>query len=284
MNNPLVTVIIPTFNCEEYICEAIDSVLAQRYSEIEILVIDDGSIDNTKEVINSYIEKKQIKYIFQENKGLAGARNTGLRQARGKYLQFLDSDDIIDDNKIAKQVKFLEENEEIFAVYSDTNYFRNTKDKIIENYRKFEEISGDILNKMIAGNFIPVNAVLLRKIDNRFDEDLTVLEDWDFWLRLCLEGKMFSYMKEKLNWVRLHNSNMSSDKQKMLEGEIIVLNKLQDPLSENAEFYFSLFRRYRKLKKYDKALAKLKTASKINKSYRLKYWKKMLQFKLIKTL
>ena len=181
-------------------------------------------------------------------------------------------------------MKFLEENEEIFAVYSDTNYFRNTKDKIIENYRKFEEISGDILNKMIAGNFIPVNAVLLRKIDNRFDEDLTVLEDWDFWLRLCLEGKMFSYMKEKLNWVRLHNSNMSSDKQKMLEGEIIVLNKLHDPLSENAEFYFSLFRRYRKLKKYDKALAKLKTASKINKSYRLKYWKKMLQFKLIKTL
>ena len=101
---PLVSIIIPTYNDAKYILQAVNSALAQTYKNIEIIVVDDGSTDNTKELLKNL----KINYIFQENKGLSGARNTGMKLARGKYIALLDADDFYHLERLERQVNFLE--------------------------------------------------------------------------------------------------------------------------------------------------------------------------------
>jgi glycosyltransferase involved in cell wall biosynthesis len=283
-NKPLVTIIIPTFNGALFIKESIDSSIGQSYKNIEVIIIDDGSTDNTKDIIEPYLVHENIHYIYQENKGLSGARNTGLKHSKGDYIQFLDSDDLLESTKVAKQIQFLEQNTEYFAVYSDTFYFDGKKTNRIDSYRPFEKLSGLLLDRLISGNFIPVNSILLRKTDTTFDEKLNVLEDWDFWLRLSLQNKKFSYLDEKLSWVRIHQNSMSSDIDKMIRGELIVLDKLKKEVKNNADIHFSKFRRYKKLKEYDLAIKELSKASELDKKYRFKYLKKRIQFSLTKSL
>src|SRR3989304_6831314 len=124
-NNVLVSIIIPTYNCQKYIRQAIESALAQTYKNIEIIVVDDGSSDNTREEIDDLISEKKISYIYQANKGLPGARNTGIKQSKGEYLVFLDSDDIILPEKIMSQVGFMKEHPQVCLVYSRYQYFKN---------------------------------------------------------------------------------------------------------------------------------------------------------------
>ena len=113
----LVSVIIPTYNRPEYICEAIESVLTQTYKNYEIIVINDGSIADIKKVLDSYMSK--IKYIYQENKGITATRNIGIKNSKGKYLAFLDDDDLFELRKLEIQVPILENNPKIGFAYSD---------------------------------------------------------------------------------------------------------------------------------------------------------------------
>jgi glycosyltransferase involved in cell wall biosynthesis len=91
-----VSLVIPTFNCAQYIATAVESALAQTYKDIEVIIVDDGSKDNTHEIIKDYENAGLLKYIFQENKGLPGARNTGILKSTGEFLAFLDADDELD--------------------------------------------------------------------------------------------------------------------------------------------------------------------------------------------
>ena len=120
-----VSVIIPTYNSAEYITEAIESVLRQKHKDIEIIVVDDGSIDNTKEILKPYIESKSIKYIFQANKGPGAARNTGIRVAEGEFIAFLDSDDLYLDNALSKKVDLLMRYPKISLVFSDYYFLQD---------------------------------------------------------------------------------------------------------------------------------------------------------------
>src|SRR3989338_3266861 len=112
---PLLSVIIPTFNRAFYILTVLESVLKQTYRNMEVLVVDDGSKDSTKEVLAPYLHK--IQYIYQDNRGNAAARNAGLKQAKGKYVAFLDSDDYWAQEKCEKQVAFLEKHPDCAFVY-----------------------------------------------------------------------------------------------------------------------------------------------------------------------
>ncbi len=103
---PKVSVIIPTYNRAHFLCEALDSALSQTFKDFEIIIVDDGSTDNTKQVLEKY--GSRIYYIYQENKGRAEARNTGIRRAKGEHIAFLDDDDIWLPNKLEKQVFFLD--------------------------------------------------------------------------------------------------------------------------------------------------------------------------------
>ena len=105
--NPLVSVIIPAYNVAPYVAAAIDSVLAQTYQPIEIIVVEGNSKDGTRAVLEPYIEKKLITYLHQEGKGLSNARNIGIRQAKGEFVALLDADDIFLPEKIEKQVGYL---------------------------------------------------------------------------------------------------------------------------------------------------------------------------------
>ena len=118
---PKVSVIIPTYQYDSFIGEAIDSVLAQTYKDYELIVVDDGSIDRTREIISKY--GSNINYIYQENKGLAAARNTGIRATKGEYLSFLDADDAWLPNKLEVEVEFLDTHPVVGMVYSNYFYF-----------------------------------------------------------------------------------------------------------------------------------------------------------------
>ena len=103
--NPLVSVIIPCFNCDKYLEEAVESVLAQTFTNFECLIVDDGSTDNTRQISESLVRRdSRVKYYFQDNNGVASARNFAIRQARGEWIQFLDADDWLhQDNKYQYQ-------------------------------------------------------------------------------------------------------------------------------------------------------------------------------------
>jgi len=118
----IVSVIIPSYNCARYVEEAIESVLNQTYNYLEIIVVDDGSTDNTREVLKEYIGNGQIKYVYQENQGPGAARNTGIKCAKGDYIAFLDSDDTLTENSIEKRMNLIIRSPEVGLVFSDYYY------------------------------------------------------------------------------------------------------------------------------------------------------------------
>ena len=120
---PLVSIIIPAYNCRRWLGEAIDSALAQTHPHCEIIVIDDGSTDGTGEWVQVHYDSR-IRYHWQPNGGVARARNTGLHLAQGDYIQFLDADDILSPEKVARQVAHLESHPEWAVAYCDTYLFR----------------------------------------------------------------------------------------------------------------------------------------------------------------
>ena len=110
-NNPLISVIVPVYNVEEYIEECLDSIINQTYQELEIIIVEDGSTDKSPEKIQPYLSDNRIRFIEQKNKGLSGARNTGMAKATGTYILFVDSDDYIDVEMLANLVPIMEENQ-----------------------------------------------------------------------------------------------------------------------------------------------------------------------------
>ncbi|MBW1793720.1 MAG: glycosyltransferase family 2 protein [Deltaproteobacteria bacterium] len=219
-----VSVIIPTYNTAKYVLEAIDSVLAQSYKDLEIIVVDDGSTDNTYEVIKQYYannirdvqlievinpfeqtklaertQRTQLIYIHQENRGRAGARNTGIRAARGKYLAFLDSDDLWTPGKLAKQVDIMDGNKNIDFLFGDKQRFSDdgtiTISSMFTEKGYDENFFGDPLyvrnayKKLLQEPYIPTGTVIMKKgcfdRSGLFDETIYV-EDFEFWLRSAL--------------------------------------------------------------------------------------------------
>jgi len=225
MEKKLVSIIIPTYNCARYIIQAIESCIRQTYKNIEIIVIDDGSTDNTREIINKYIVNNNIIYIYQKNQERSIARNEGIKSSKGEFIQFLDADDLLVETKILKDVEYLEKNKQYFGVYCSTIYFKNdnVNDIITASLIKCGK---NTYKKLIKGNFIPINSMLTRRSNVFFDKDLKTMEDWDYWLNIILHGKMIGYIKESLCYVRVHQNNTSHNKKLMLENEKNVLCKM----------------------------------------------------------
>lgn len=225
---PFISIIIPNYNTAHYLVEAIDSVYKSTLQDFEIIVVDDGSKDDSDAVVAPFQQLENFRYIEQENRGLAGARNTGIREAKGEYLVFLDSDDIILPDKLFLQSEFLNANPAYDAVYSASVFFKDGEPayKIETNFPNF---SGQILQQLLYGNFIHVNAIMLKKEAvlkaGLFDEGLRELEDWDLWLRLSIAGSKFYYQHEVLSEVRLRKGSMTSNQIKMNATMVKVLEK-----------------------------------------------------------
>ena len=192
-----VTTIIPTFNRGYCLAESIQSVLDQNFSDFELIVVDDGSTDNTAEVIEQFsgIHKIRIK----KNRGVSFARNLAIKQARGEWIAFLDSDDLWERDKLATQMNWVECNPDYHAVYTDEIWIRNgVRVNAMKKHRKY---SGDIFRHCLPLCIVSPSSVLLRnELLNKFggfDESMPVCEDYDLWLRISMSFP-FHFMEEKL--------------------------------------------------------------------------------------
>jgi glycosyltransferase involved in cell wall biosynthesis len=179
-----VSVVIPTYNRLSQVEEAIESVLNQTYRDFELWVVDDGSKDGTGEALRGYGDS--LKYISQENMGVSAARNLGLRISGGKYIAFLDSDDLWEPKKLEIQVRCMEENPQFPLCYTDEIWIR--KGVRVNPKKKHAKYSGWIFEKCLPLCIIsPSSALMKRSLFEEirgFDETLPVCEDYDFWLRV----------------------------------------------------------------------------------------------------
>jgi len=215
---PKVSVIIPTYQYAHFVGQAVESVLAQTYKNYEIILVDDGSTDNTSEVLSNFGDQISVIY-HRENRGLSAARNAGIRVSKGKYVAFLDADDVWMPNKLRLQVKLLDQNSDVGLVFSDMTYFGK---RCGSKKRAFQEVSpssGKVFKDLFVKDFIPMPTVIVRKICfekvGLFDESLTSCEDHDMWVRIAKFFKV-DYVDAPLAKYRLHERNMSKKREKML--------------------------------------------------------------------
>lgn len=207
-NNPSVSVIIPTFNRATFVTEAIESVLAQTYRDYEIIVVDDGSTDNTQQVLAAY--KDKIRYIYQENLGLSSARNTGITNAKGKYIALLDSDDLWLPNKLEEQVQILEDNEDTAFVYSNFVFVNETGDFIKVGRKAKTFVSGHILKNLLLSNTVLYPSTWLVKKScledvGFFNTEFKRSEEREMEIRIARKYKMHG-IEEPLAKIRQINS------------------------------------------------------------------------------
>lgn len=178
------SVIIPTFNRAQWLVKAIDSVLKQTYSNFELLVVDDGSTDETYHVVSPY--QNQVKYFKQPNKGVAAARNFGIKNSCGRLLAFLDSDDQWNKRKLEIQVNAMTAEPSVKICYTREIWIRNGARVNPKYYHR--KYSGWIYQKCLPRCIVSASSVLIdREVFRQiglFDEEMTVCEDYDFWLRV----------------------------------------------------------------------------------------------------
>jgi glycosyltransferase involved in cell wall biosynthesis len=233
-----VSILMPVYNGSKYIIKAIESALAQTYQNFELLVVNDGSTDNSKAIITSYLDDSKIRYFEQQNAGVAAARNLALRHAKGKYIGFLDQDDLWLPDKLSTQIEFLEKNQELAFVHSRQGYIQ-ADGSFIANYPKdwVSDLHGNCFVELFKRNRIAVLTVLLRKnvIDEIgfFNEAVSRVDDYELWLRICRKYPI-GFQDEKLALYRCHETNASHDYVKMEQAE---LNALENFYKKNKEVF-----------------------------------------------
>ena len=257
--NKLASVIIPCYNAERWLHEAIDSCLAQSYPAIEIIVIDDGSTDGSLEIIQSYGDR--ITYKTGPNKGGNHARNLGFSLSKGSYIQFLDADDYIKPQKIEKQVQFLEETG-ADAVYGDWQHqYHDDSIEVILGDAKISGNQSDILKSLLSDWWVSPACLLFRRsaveASGGWDETLKAGQDRDFFLAAVMGGAQVVYQPGCDSVYRRYgNVTVSSASQeRYIENHLRILEKYEARLSQEqrlsdtykdalAQSYFIIARKY----------------------------------------
>jgi glycosyltransferase involved in cell wall biosynthesis len=211
VKRPLVSVVIPCFNSERWLNETLDSVFSQTYSNIEVIVVDDGSVDNTKNIVLNY--NKQMTYVYQQNKGPAVARNIGIKKANGEYIAFLDSDDLWEENKLSKQVSYLEKNKDISLVFSNVKVINSDGTYLYTRYKKVSKEKEKLIKAFFMGEIgMNTPTIVARKtaLDSigGFDESLPMRED-HYLLMTMAEKFSIHHFDEPLASIRINEGSMS---------------------------------------------------------------------------
>jgi glycosyltransferase involved in cell wall biosynthesis len=224
---PRVSVVIPSYNSAEYVPTALDSVLAQTFDDLEVLVVDDGSTDDTRERLAGYRSDPRFRYVHQANAGVACARNLGIAQSQGHYVAFLDADDTWYPNKLEQQINTIGGRPEHRACFTA---FR----RVDQNLAPISEIRSERGNVtlddlLLRGNAIGsiCTVVVERSLFEEaggFDPELSQCADWDMWVRLAALTT-FLYLDEPLVTYRQHNTNMSHNPALLERDSLRVLQK-----------------------------------------------------------
>jgi glycosyltransferase involved in cell wall biosynthesis len=217
---PLVSIIIPAFNYGRFITTAVESALSQTYLPVEVIVVDDGSTDNTRELLARY--GNRLKYIYQDNKGLSAARNTGIRAAKGEWIALLDADDVWHQQKLKVQLKSIAGWQDIGLIGSSCVA---ELPKELEPNPKVEELS--VRDFVLSSRFGPSGALIRRSCFEKvglFDESLRAVEDRDMWLRLAVAYPCVRVLSPCW-WYRQHQGQMNRHADRMFTNYKRVLDK-----------------------------------------------------------
>ncbi|UOQ98307.1 glycosyltransferase [Hymenobacter sp. 5317J-9] len=229
----LVSIIVPCRNYGALLPEALDSVLAQTHAEWECLVVDDGSTDSTPAVAARYAARDpRMRYLPRPHLGASAARNHGLREARGRFIQFLDADDLLPPRKLEAQLAYLAAHPAVDVVYGDVRYFRHGAPAELsrsfdmqDSTAWFVPLHGTgaaVLRPLLAENRVVIHAPLLRRsvfeAVGAFSERLGAVEDWEFWLRCAAGGQVFDYqdLPGTCTLVRVHPRSTSQDRARVV--------------------------------------------------------------------
>lgn len=219
-SSPLVSIVMSVYNAEKYLSQAIDSILTQTYKNIEFIIIEDCSTDNSVEIINEFAKiDSRIKVIRKyENKAMSGFienLNIGISEAKGKYIARMDADDICYQHRLEKQVDFLEKNKDIFIVGSQMDLIDEDNNVIGEMIAECDNQS--IYEKMLTRIQLYHPAIMFRNENVFYREKIWYCEDYDLYLRMMCEGKKMANINQKLLKYRLLNSSISRKNTKVVK-------------------------------------------------------------------
>lgn len=249
---PAVSVVIPAYNSAPFLRETIESVLGQTYSNLEIIVIDDGSTDDTERVMQTF--GSRVSYVKQENQGVSAARNHGIKLARARYVAFLDSDDLWVPQKLAEQIPLLDEDPEIGLVYSDWAVVSEHGVVQPSFHSERPAASGHVFNELVETGFILTSGTVVRRscLDEvgDFDESLSIVQDYDLWLRICYRWKV-AVTNKALVTKRSWNGSLSSNFPKMAMERIALFKKALRDIPDMTERSRQLVRRQLALSYWD---------------------------------
>jgi glycosyltransferase involved in cell wall biosynthesis len=228
MNESLVSIIMPVYNGADYVSRAINSVLSQTYSSYELIIVDDGSTDNSQDIIAPFLSNPKIKYISQANAGVAATRNNGIAIAQGEFVALLDQDDIWLPDKLALQIQFMANHPDIGLLHTAIQCINNNDELIsCKNMIWVGKYEGWCTAKLIAGNGIAPLTILARidllKRCGGFAQTRAPADDWDLWLRMSRLAPL-GFLPDICAHYRIHDCNESRNLLKMKRAEITVLN------------------------------------------------------------
>jgi glycosyltransferase involved in cell wall biosynthesis len=226
-----VSVIIPAFNQAQYLGAAIDSVLGQTLAGVEVVVVDDGSTDETPRVLAAYGGNPRVRVVTQSNAGVGAARNAGFEASRGALVSFLDADDLYHPERLARQIGRFDESPDIGFAYCDIVRI-DAAGAVADDYevqRARLVLEGDIFESLLAGGYFPPHTVILRRDvfekSGGFDPALGGHADFDLWLRLSGDGILAAFLPEKLAYYRVHPASMSRDEAHMRRTRLLALER-----------------------------------------------------------
>ena len=226
-----VSVVIPTYNCARYLERAINTALDQTYRDFEIIIVDDGSTDETKDIVGQFDNK--VAYYYQPNKGLSAARNLTLSKASGEFIAYLDADDMWYPQKLERQIAFLDAHPDCGFVHSDVTVV-NEEDEIL--YRRFNQETkrevpqGDCVRNLVQRCHVQILTVVERRACSvsvgNFDERLFVAQDYFRWIMIASHCWMVGYVDEPLAMYRWRKGSLLSNPSRWLEDVVRICHIL----------------------------------------------------------
>ncbi|HDY68105.1 MAG TPA: glycosyltransferase [Candidatus Scalindua sp.] len=259
---PTVSINMCVLNGENYIREALESIVAQTYNDWELIIINDGSSDSTESIILEFKNKGYpIIYQYQENKGLGASRNEALKLSHGEYIAFIDHDDIWFPEKLEKQVPLFKKKPEVGLVFSDTIFFNYRGDQL-QLYKKYKPPRGNVFKELLTNYFLSLETVVIRKksldaMDQWFDDRFNLTEEGDFFRRLAYDWEL-DYVDEPLAKYRRHNESLSFKRQDLWPKETEIM----------VEKFCNLFDSFEEVYKHELHILR----SRINYHYAMHNW------------
>ena len=211
---PPISVVMPAYNAERTLKESVHSVLSQTYENFELIIVENGSTDNTKKLLKTFQDSRIRAFYLSENKGASYARNYAIRQAAGEWVAFLDSDDLWTREKLEKQVSFMERNDWPLLSFTGSSFIKNNGDSL--NYI-LHVPSTVCYEELLKQNVVSCSSVIARRdilLDHPFPEEKVIHEDFAVWLSILKEGSCAMGLDEPLLIYRLNENGKSSNKAK----------------------------------------------------------------------